>query len=37
MRNVVIMGSGCAGNTAAIYAARANVTVLTTSGPVTNI
>jgi thioredoxin reductase (NADPH) len=25
MRNVVIVGSGCAGNTAAIYAARANL------------
>ena len=25
MRNVVILGSGCAGNTAAIYAARANL------------
>ncbi len=23
--NVVILGSGCAGNTAAIYAARANL------------
>ncbi|HYW48172.1 MAG TPA: thioredoxin-disulfide reductase [Bryobacteraceae bacterium] len=32
MRNVVIMGSGCAGNTAAIYAARANLKPLVISG-----
>jgi len=32
MRNVVIMGSGCAGNTAAIYAARANLKPLAISG-----
>ena len=32
MRNVVIMGSGCAGNTAAIYAARANLKPLVVSG-----
>ncbi|MGH9722942.1 MAG: thioredoxin-disulfide reductase [Bryobacteraceae bacterium] len=32
MRNVVIMGSGCAGNTAAIYAARANLSPLVVKG-----
>jgi thioredoxin reductase (NADPH) len=32
MRNVVIVGSGCAGNTAAIYAARANLTPLVVMG-----
>src|SRR5437016_11234947 len=32
MRNVVIIGSGCAGNTAAIYAARANLKPLIISG-----
>jgi thioredoxin reductase (NADPH) len=32
MRNVVIVGSGCAGNTAAIYAARANLRPLVISG-----
>ncbi|MCZ2151643.1 MAG: thioredoxin-disulfide reductase [Bryobacterales bacterium] len=32
MRNVIILGSGCAGNTAAIYAARANLKPLVISG-----
>ncbi len=32
MRNVVIVGSGCAGNTAAIYAARANLSPLVIGG-----
>jgi thioredoxin reductase (NADPH) len=32
MRNVVILGSGCAGNTAAIYAARANLKPLVVGG-----
>jgi thioredoxin reductase (NADPH) len=32
MRNVVILGSGCAGNTAAIYAARANLRPLVIQG-----
>jgi thioredoxin reductase (NADPH) len=32
MRNVIIVGSGCAGNTAAIYAARANLKPLVISG-----
>ncbi len=32
MRNVVIVGSGCAGNTAAIYAARANLSPLVVGG-----
>ncbi|MBZ5586184.1 MAG: thioredoxin-disulfide reductase [Acidobacteriia bacterium] len=32
MRNVVIVGSGCAGNTAAIYTARANLKPLVIAG-----
>ncbi len=32
MRNVVIVGSGCAGNTAAVYAARANLKPLVAAG-----
>src|ERR1700730_6466813 len=32
IRSVVIVGSGCAGNTAAVYAARANLDPLVISG-----
>ncbi|MGB9605702.1 MAG: thioredoxin-disulfide reductase [Bryobacteraceae bacterium] len=32
MRNLIIVGSGCAGNTAAIYAARANLNPLVVTG-----
>ena len=32
MRKVIIVGSGCAGNTAAVYAARANLKPLVVSG-----
>jgi thioredoxin reductase (NADPH) len=32
MRNVVIVGSGCAGNTAAVYASRANLQPLVVAG-----
>ncbi|HSB17230.1 MAG TPA: thioredoxin-disulfide reductase [Bryobacteraceae bacterium] len=32
MQNVIIVGSGCAGNTAAVYAARANLKPLVVSG-----
>lgn len=32
MRNVIIVGSGCAGNTAAVYAARANLQPLVITG-----
>jgi len=32
MRNVIIVGSGCAGNTAAVYAARANLKPLVIAG-----
>lgn len=32
MRNLIILGSGCAGSTAALYAARANLSPLVVSG-----
>jgi thioredoxin reductase (NADPH) len=32
MRNVIILGSGCAGNTAAVYASRANLRPLVVTG-----
>ena len=32
MRDLIIVGSGCAGNTAAIYAARANLKPLVVAG-----